>query len=73
MFVSDDIISHPKFFNTRKPRNKDLTSRKKSKRRKLLLTMRNNTGPVDTGIQEITDEYGMIEDIVGIYCQFITN
>ena len=46
-----------------KPRNKNFTSRKNSKKRKLLLPRINNTGPVDTVIQEITDEDGMLEDI----------
>ena len=55
MFVSDDIISSPIFLNPRKP--------KKSRRRKLLLPRRKNTGPVDTVIQQITDEDGMLEDI----------
>ena len=63
MFVSADIISCPSFFNPRKPRNKNLTSRNKSKRRKLLLTRRKKTGPVDTVIKEIADEEGMLEDI----------
>ena len=62
MFVSDDIISRPRFFNPRKTRNKNLTSRNKSKRRKLILTSINKTGPVDTVIQEITNKYGMLED-----------
>ena len=31
--------------------------------RKLLPTRRKKTGPVDTVIQEITDEDGMLEDI----------
>ena len=63
MFVSDDIISHSRFFNPKKPRNKKYTSRNKSNRRKLLLPKRKNMGPVDTLIQEITDEYGILEDI----------
>ena len=63
MFVSDYIIYRPRFFNPIKPRNNKWTSRDKSKRRKLLLPRRNNTGPVDTAIQEITDEDGMLEDI----------
>ena len=54
MFVSDDIISCPRFFNPRKPRNKNLNPRKKSKRRKILLPRIKNMGPVDTAIQEIT-------------------
>ena len=41
----------------------NLNSRKKSKMRKLLPTRRNKTGPVDTMVQEITDENGMLEDI----------
>ena len=49
-------------FNIRKPRNKNLTSRNNSNRRKLLFPRRNNKAPVDTLIQEITDEYGMLED-----------
>ena len=63
MFVSDDVISRPGFFNPRKISNNNLTSRNKSNRRKLLLPRRRNTGPVDTVIHEITDEYGMLEDI----------
>ena len=63
MFVSDYIIYRPRFFNPRQPSNKNLTSKKKSKMRKLLPTRRNKTGPVDTVIQEITDENGMLEDI----------
>ena len=63
MFVLDDIISRPRFFNPRKPRNKKSTSRKKSKRREIILPRRKKTGPVDTVIQEITDEDGMLEDI----------
>ena len=54
MFVSDDIISCPRFFNPRKPRNKNFTSIKKSKRRKILLPRIKKMGPVDTAIQEIT-------------------
>ena len=60
MFVSDYIIYCPRFSNLRKPRNKNLTSRNKSKRSNLLPPRRNNTVPVDTVIQEINDEYGMI-------------
>ena len=63
MVVSYDIISCPRFFNTRKPRNKNLNSRKKSKRSKDLLPRRNNMGKVDSVIQEITDEDGMLKDI----------
>ena len=63
MFVSDDIISHSRFLNPRKPRNKKLTSRNKSNRRNLLLPKRKNMGPVDNFIQEITDEYGILDDI----------
>ena len=59
MFVSDYIISHPRFFNPRKPRNKKLTSRNKSTRRKILLPRRNKMVPVDNVIQEITGEDGM--------------
>ena len=62
MFVSDDIISCPMFFNPRKPTNKNLTSINKSKRRKLILPRRKKMVPFDTTIQYITDEYGMIED-----------
>ena len=63
MFVSDDIISCPRFFNPRKPRNKNFTSIKKSKRRKILLPRIKKMGPVDTAIQEITYEDGFLEDI----------
>ena len=63
MFVSDDIIYCPRFFNPSKPRNNKWTSIDKSNRRKLLLPSRKNTGPVDTAIQEITDEDGMLEYI----------
>ena len=63
MFVSDYIIYQPSFFNPRKPRNKNLNSRKKSKRSKDLLPRRNNMGKVDSVIQEITDEDGMLKDI----------
>ena len=40
-----------------------MTSRKKSKRRKVLLPRINNKGPVDTVIQEIIGEDGIVEDI----------
>ena len=63
MFVSDDIISCPRFFNTKKQRNSNLNSINNSKRRKIILSSRNKTGTVDTVIQKITDEYGMLEDI----------
>ena len=63
MFVLDDIILLPRFFNPRKPRNENLNPRKKPKMRKLLPPRRNKMGPVDTVIQEITDEDCMIEDI----------
>ena len=63
MLVSDDIIYRPRYLNSRKPSNKNLTSRNKSERRKLLLPSRKKTVPVDTLIQEITDEYGMLADI----------
>ena len=53
----------PKQINPRKPRNKNLTSIKKSNRRKLLLTRKKIMGPVDAVIQEIIDEYGIQEDI----------
>ena len=53
----------PRVFNPRKPRNKNLTSRKKSKRRNIILPSRKNMGSVDTVIQEITYEYGMLQDI----------
>ena len=53
----------PRVFNPRKPRNKNLTSRKKSKRRNIILPSRKNMGSVDTVIQEITYEDGMLEDI----------
>ena len=63
MFVSDDIISCPSFFNPRNPRNKTLTSRNKSMRRKIIIPRIKNMGPFDTAIQEITYEYGFLEDI----------
>ena len=63
MFVSDDIISCPRFFNPRKPRNKNLTSRNKSMRRKIIIPRIKNMGPVDTAIQEITYEDGFLENI----------
>ena len=40
-----------------------MTSRKKSRRKKFLLPRCNNKGPVDTVIQEIIDEYDILEDI----------
>ena len=58
-----DIISRPRFFDPRKPSNKNLNPRNNSKSRNLLLPRRNDTGPVDTVIQEITDEDGMLADI----------
>ena len=63
MFVSDDIIYRPRFFNPRKPSNNILTSRKNSKRRKLLIPRIKKKVPVDTVIQGITDVYCMLEDI----------
>ena len=60
MFVSDDIIYRPIFFNPRKPSNKNLNSINNSKSKNILLPRRNDTGTVDTVIQEITDEDGML-------------
>ena len=48
------------FFNTRKPRNKNLNSRNNSKMRKIIIPRRKNRGPNDTVIQEITDEDGLL-------------
>ena len=55
MFVSDDIIYCPRFFNPRKPRNKNLSSRNKSNRRNILVPSKKKAGPIDTVIQVITD------------------
>ena len=60
MFVSDDIISFPRFLNPRKPWSKKLTSRKESKMRKILPPRIKNTDLVYTVKQEITDENGML-------------
>ena len=48
------------FFNTRKPRNKNLNSRNKSNMRKIILPRGKDMGPNDTVIQEITDEDGLL-------------
>ena len=63
LFVSDDIIYRSSFLNPMKLRNKKLTSRDNLIRGKLLLPRRKNTGSIDTVIQEITDEDGILEDI----------
>ena len=63
MFFSDDIIACPRLFNPSEPSNKDFTSINKSNRGEILLTRRNIMGQVDTVIQYITDEDGIIEDI----------
>ena len=63
MFFSYYIISYTRFFHPGKPRNKKLASRNKSKRRNILPLRRKKMVPVDTVIQEITDEDGMLEDI----------
>ena len=59
----------------------NLTSSKKSKRSKLLLPRKKKMGPVDTVIQEITDEDGNSGDIVWachisrniVYATVVTN
>ena len=51
------------FLNPRTARNKSLTSINNSNIREILVHRRNMTVPVDTVIQKITDEYGMLEDI----------
>ena len=62
MFVSYDIVYPLRFLYPRKPRNKDSNSINKSKGKKLLLPRINKTVPVDTVIQEMPDEDGMLED-----------
>ena len=62
-FVSRQCFPNTRFFNPSKPSNKNLTSINKSKRRNIILPRRKKTVAVDTVIQEITDEDGIIEDI----------